>query len=68
MNAQTVFAITVVALAGVVVLRSWFAFWTGLIRKPDPNSTSSSGCSGCANGCQKASVGPRLVELKREGR
>ena len=68
MNPQTVIAILVVALCACVVLRSWFVFWAGLIRKPDPNHRSQPGCGSCANGCQKAASGPRLVELKREGR
>ena len=67
MDQQTVIAILVVALCAVVVLRSWFFFWLGLIRKPDPNKVSQSSCSGCVNGCQKANNGPRIVELKREG-
>lgn len=68
MNLQTLIAILVVALCASVVLRSWFFFWVGLIRKPDPTDRSQSGCGGCVNGCQKANNGPRLVELKREGR
>ena len=67
MNPQTAIAILVVALCAVVMLRSWFSFWIGLIRKPDLNKQVVSSCSGCANGCQKANSGPRLVELKREG-
>ncbi len=67
MNLQTVIAMLVVSLCAVFVLRSWFFFWLGLLRKPDPNQTSQSSCNGCTNGCQKASSGPRLVELKREG-
>ena len=67
MDLQTVIAMLVVAICAVVVLRSWFYFWMGLIRKPDITQTSQSSCNGCANGCQKASNGPRLVELKREG-
>jgi hypothetical protein len=67
MNIQTVIAILVVLLCAVVMLRSWFSFWMGLIRKPDPNKQSGSSCSGCANGCQRANSGPKLVELKREG-
>ena len=67
MDQQTVIAILVVALCAIVVLRSWFFFWLGLIRKPDPNKSSQSSCSGCVNGCQKANNGPRIVELKREG-
>ena len=67
MNPQTVIAILVVAMCAVFVLRSWFSFWVGLVRKPDPTKISQSSCSGCVNGCQKASNGPRLVELKREG-
>ena len=68
MNLQTVIAILVVALCASVVLRSWFFFWVVLIRKPDPSDRPQSSCGSCANGCQKASNGPRLVELKREGR
>lgn len=67
MNPQTVIAMLVVAMCAVFVLRSWFSFWVGLFRKPDPTKNSQSSCGGCVNGCQKASNGPRLVELKREG-
>ena len=67
MNLQTAIAILVVALCAVVMLRSWFSFWIGLIRKPVPNKQAISSCNGCANGCQRASNGPKLVELKREG-
>ncbi len=68
MDLQTWLAILVVAICGIFVLRSWISFWIGLIRKPDPNNVSQSSCNGCVNGCQKANKGPRLVELKREGR
>jgi len=67
-NPQTVVAILVVALCAGVVLRSWFFFWAGLIRKPDPSDRTQSGCGGCANGCKKSANAPQLVELKREGR
>lgn len=67
MNLQTFIAMLVVAICAGVVLRSWFSFWVGIVRKPDPTKISQSSCSGCVNGCQKASIGPRLVELKREG-
>lgn len=66
MNPQTIIAILVVAICAVVMLRSWFSFWKGLIFKPDPNMSSGSSCSGCANGCQRANSGPKLIELKRE--
>lgn len=67
MNSQTIVAILVVALCAVIVLRSWFAFWAGLIRKPSDNQSPQSSCHGCANGCQKVSDRTQLVELKREG-
>jgi len=68
MNTQTALAAAVVLLCGAFAMRSWIAFWIALIRSPNTTGSTKTGCSGCANGCQKASDGPRFVELKREPR
>ena len=66
MNIQTIIAISVVVLAACVVMRSWIAFWIGLIRPSESSKPVNAKCHGCAHGCQNTANSPTYVELKRE--